>query len=395
MPMIWKNCKALQPELVEMRRDLHRIPEVGTDLPETSAYIAAKLDEYGIPYTKNQGDSGIIATIRGGSEGRTVGLRADIDALPITEETGVDYASRHSGCMHACGHDAHAAMLLGAAKVLQENRQALRGTVRLLFQTAEEMGQGARIMVKNGGAEGLDAVFGTHIGCLLGKDIPSGTFIITPGPAMASFDRFVLRSSGKGCHGSTPEKGVDPVNIAAHTVLSLQAINAREFNACVPLVLTIGSIHGGSQYNIIPDEVVIEGTLRTMDQTVREKTAQRIGEIAAATASAFGGSAALEMHWGSPPVVNDGDMAAFAARCAAEVLGADQVITQVPHPNMGGEDFAFYLEQVPGAFMFLSSANAALHTDIPHHNARFNVDESVLWEGAAVFAAIAQRFLNG
>lgn len=212
---------------------------------------------------------------------------------------------------------------------------------------------------------------------------------------MASFDRFVLRISGKGCHGSTPEKGVDPVNIAAHTVLSLQAINAREFNACVPLVLTIGSIHGGSQYNIIPDEVVIEGTLRTLDQTVREKAAQRIGEIAAATASAFGGSAALEMHWGSPPVVNDGDMAAFAARCATEVLGADQVITQVPHPNMGGEDFAFYLEKVPGAFMFLSSADAALHTDIPHHNARFNVDESVLWEGAAVFAAIAQRFLNG
>ena len=391
--MIWEECKALQEELVALRRDLHRIPEVGMDLPKTSAYIGAKLEEYGIPYTKNEGDSGLIATIEGGSAGRTLALRADIDALPITEETGVEYASCHEGYMHACGHDAHAAMLLGAAKVLKAHQAQLKGTVRLLFQTAEEMGQGAKVMIQNGGIEGVDAIFGTHIGCLIDKTIPSGTFIVTPGPAMASFDRFVVTASGQGCHGSTPEKGVDPINIAAHIVLALQAINAREFGACVPVVLTIGSIRGGSQYNVIPGEVVLEGTIRTLDEAVRQKVAQRIEVIAASTAAAFGGSAETEMFWGAPPVVNHGEMAAFAAECAKEVLGEAQVITRVPSPNMGGEDFACYLQQVPGAFMFLSSSDAALGTDIPHHNAKFNVDESVLWEGSAVFAAIAENFL--
>ena len=163
----------------------------------------------------------------------------------------------------------------------------------------------------------------------------------------------------------------------------------------MPVVITIGSIHGGAQYNIIPGEVTIEGTTRTLDESVRQKVAKRIGEIAAATASAFGGTAELEMDWGAPPVVNDPAMAAFAADAAKEVVGAEHVITEVEHPNMGGEDFAYYLEKAPGAFMFLSSANPALHTDVPHHNCKFNVDESVLWEGSAVFVAIAEKYLNG
>lgn len=390
--MLWKECEALQSELVAMRRDLHRIPEVGMDLPDTSAYIAGKLEEYGIPYTKNEGDSGLIATIGGGA-GKTLVLRADVDALPITEETGVDYASCHPGCMHACGHDAHAAMLLGAAKVLKAHETELQGTVRLVFQTAEELGQGARVMLRNGAVEGADAIFGTHIGNLIDKTIPSGTFMVTPGPAMASFDRFVITITGHGCHGSTPEKGVDPVNIQAHVVLALQAINAREFGANVAVVVTIGSVHGGSQYNVIPDRMVMEGTFRTLDEAVRRKVAQRIEAIAAGTAAAFGGSAETEIIWGAPPVVNDAAMAAFAARCAKEVLGEEKVITRLPSPNMGGEDFACYLQEIPGAFMFLSSSDAALATDIPHHNAKFNVDESVLWEGAAVFTAIAENFL--
>ena len=390
--MLWKECEALQTELVTMRRDLHRIPEVGMDLPKTAAYIAGKLDEYGIPYTKNEGDSGLIATI--GSGGRTVVLRADIDALPIAEETGVEYASCHPGYMHACGHDAHAAMLLGAAKVLKAHEAELKGTVRLIFQTAEELGQGARVMLRNGAVEGADAIFGTHIGNLIDKTIPSGTFMVTPGPAMASFDRFIITVTGHGCHGSTPEKGVDPVNIQAHVVLALQAINAREFGANVPVVVTIGSVHGGSQYNVIPDQVVMEGTFRTLDEAVRQKVARRIEAIAAGTAAAFGGSAETEIVWGAPPVVNDDAMAAFAAGCAKEALGEDKVITRLPSPNMGGEDFACYLQEIPGAFMFLSSSDAGLGTDIPHHNARFNVDERVLWEGAAVFTAIAEKFLS-
>lgn len=393
--MMWKECVDLQEEIRSMRRALHQIPEIGQQLPETAAYVSARLEEYGIPYrTVSDKDSGIIAEIQGGFPGKTVALRADMDALPITEDTGVEYASKHVGCMHACGHDAHTAMLLGAAKVLKAHQAELHGNVRFLFQTAEELAKGAPVMVAGGAMDGVDAVFGTHIGTIIDKSIPAGTFIITPGDSMASFDRFIVTVNGVGCHGSTPEKGVDPVNIAAHIILALQAINAREFNACIPVVLTIGSIHGGSQYNVIPGQVVIEGTIRALSEEVRQKVARRIGEISQATAAAFGGTASCEMDWGAPPVVNDTAMAAFAAEAAAEVLGKDLVITHVDHPNMGGEDFAYYLEKVPGVFMFLSSANAALHTDIAHHNAKFNIDESVLWEGSAVFVAIAEKYLN-
>jgi amidohydrolase len=392
---MWEECRDLQSYILGMRRELHQIPELGFQLPETRAYVMAKLDEYGIPYKKSEKDSSLIATITGGKPGKTVALRADMDALPITEATGVSYCSRHEGKMHACGHDTHTAMLLGAAKVLSEHRAELCGTVRLLFQTAEELAKGAPIVVANGGVDGVDAVFGTHIGTILSKEIPAGTLIVCPGPIMASFDRFVIKVEGIGCHGSTPEKGVDPVNIAAHIVLGLEAISARELSACVPNVITIGSIHGGSQYNVIPGEVVIEGTTRALNEEVRQLLAKRIGEISAATAAAFGGKVDYTMDWGAPPVTNDDQMAAFAASCAKEVLGEDKVITSVEHPNMGGEDFAFFLQKVPGAFMFLSSANAAKHTDVAHHNPKFNVDEDVLWEGSAVFVRIAEKFLNG
>lgn len=214
--MMWNECKDLQSYIVGMRRDLHKIPELGFDLPKTRAYVTAKLDEYGIPYTLSEKDSSIIATLKGGKPGATVALRADMDALPIREETGVDYMSTHDGCMHACGHDTHTAMLLGAAKVLAAHRDELRGEVRFLFQTAEELAKGSAIVIENGGVDGVDAVFGTHIGTILSKDIPAGTFIVCPGPVMASYDRFVIKVKGVGCHGSTPEKGVDPVNIAAH-----------------------------------------------------------------------------------------------------------------------------------------------------------------------------------
>jgi len=393
--MFWNECKSLQDELVAMRRDLHKIPELGLQLPMTRAYVTAKLDEYGIPYTLSEKDSSVIAVINQGKAGKTVALRADMDALPIKEDTGLPFSSEHDGCMHACGHDSHTSMLLGAAKVLNAHKDELRGEVRFLFQTAEENSKGAPIVVENGGVKGVDAVFGTHIGTILSKEIPTGTFIICPGPVMASFDRFIIRVKGVGCHGSTPEKGIDPVNAAAHIVIALEAINAREFNACVPVVITIGMIRGGAAYNAIPSEVLIEGTTRALDEEVRQKLARRIGEISRCTAEAFGATAEFEMDWGAPPVVNDDAMAAFAAQCAKEVCGSDMVITEVEHPNMGGEDFAYYLNEVPGAFMFLSSSNPAKGTDVAHHNPKFNVDEDVFWKGSACFVNIAERFLNG
>lgn len=391
---MWKECKDLQNEIVAMRRELHQIPEPGFHLPETSAYVENVLKQLGIPYEKSTKDSGIIAVLKGGKAGKVIALRADMDALPITEETGVDYASKHEGRMHACGHDTHMAMLLAAAKVLKAHQEEICGEVRFLFQTAEELAKGAPIVVENGGVDGVDAVFGTHIGTILSKEIPSGTFIVPSGTCMAAFDRFVITVKGRGCHGSTPEKGIDPVNIAAHIVLALQAITVRELDANKPLVITIGKIAGGYAYNAIPDEVVIEGTIRTLEEDIRQFAARRIVEIAEATAQVFGGSADTFIDWGAPPVTNDDSMAALAAKAAKKVLGDDMVITKLAAPNMGGEDFAYYLEKVPGAFMFLSSSDKEKGTDVPHHNPKFNVDEDVFWEGAAVFVSIVEDFLG-
>lgn len=391
---MWEICKDLQDEIVTMRRDLHQIPEIGGDLPETKAYVIKKLTEMGIPFTENKSDSGLMAEIRGEKPGKTIALRADMDALPIQEANEVEYISRHEGIMHACGHDAHTAMLLGAARVLSENKDRIPGTVRLLFQTDEEGSRGAERTIKEGGIQGADAVFGTHIGTILSKDIPSGTMVCTPGCCMASFDKFVIRVKGNGCHGSTPEKGVDPINIASHIVINLQEIVAREIAATKPAVLTIGHMEAGFAYNVIPSEALIEGTIRALEEDVRQELARRIKEVAEATARTFRGEVEYEMIWGAPPVISDPEMAALAADCAREVVGESRVIDHVDAPNMGGEDFAYFLNQVPGAFMFLSSSNPEKHTDVPHHNPRFNVDEDVLWIGSAMFVKIVERFLE-
>lgn len=391
---MWEICKDLQDEIVTMRRDLHQIPEIGGDLPETKAYVMKKLTEMGIPFTENKSDSGLIAEIAGGRPGKTIALRADMDALPIQEANEVEYISRHEGIMHACGHDAHTAMLLGATRVLSENKDRIPGTVRLLFQTDEEGSRGAERTIKEGGLQGADAVFGTHIGTILSKDIPSGTMVCTPGCCMASFDKFVIRVKGNGCHGSTPEKGVDPINIASHIVINLQEIVAREIAATKPAVLTIGHMEAGFAYNVIPSEALIEGTIRALEEDVRQELARRIKEVAETTARTFRGEAEYEMIWGAPPVISDPEMAALAADCAREVVGESRVIDRVDAPNMGGEDFAYFLNQVPGAFMFLSSSNPEKHTDVPHHNPRFNVDEDVLWIGSAMFVKIVERFLE-
>ena len=391
--MWWKECKDLQEEIVAMRRELHKIPELGFNLPKTREFVVKKLDEIGIPYTLSEKDSSIIATMKCGKPGKVLALRADMDALPITEDTGLSFTSTHPGCMHACGHDTHTAMLLGAIKVLYPHREELSGEIRFFFQTAEELAKGSAVVIENGGMEGVDAVFGIHIGSILDKTIPCGTIACIPGPIMASYDRFVLDVKGVGCHASTPEKGVDPINIASHIVLALQTINAREIAATDAGVITMGMIRGGEQYNAIPSTVHIEGTTRALKEDIRQKLAKRIGEIAKTTAEAFGGSVDYTMDWGAPPVINDKDMALFAQDAIRDIFG-EHMVTYRESPNMGGEDFALYLQKAPGAFMFLSSANPAKKTDYPHHNPKFDVDEDVFWMGSASFVAIAEKFLK-
>lgn len=392
--MMWEKCKDLQEGLVKMRRELHQIPEVGGDLPKTKAYVMEKLNELGIPFVENDTDSALIATIQGGKPGKTIALRADMDALAIKEANPVDYISKHDGCMHACGHDTHMTMLLGAAKILSENKDQIPGTVKLFFQTDEEGSRGAERLCQAGVMKGVDAVFGTHIGTILSKDIKAGTVICVPGCCMASFDKFVIKVKGMGCHGSTPEKGVDPINIASHIVINLQEIIAREIPAVKPSVLTIGHLQAGYAYNAIPSEALIEGTIRALEEDVRQELAKRIGEVAEATAKAFRGEVEYEMIWGAPPVINETEMAKLAADCARDVVGDDMVIDHVEAPNMGGEDFAYYLKEAPGAFMFLSSSNPEKHTDVPHHNPLFNVDEDVFWIGSAVFVRIVEKYLG-
>ena len=391
---MWKLCENEQENIVAMRRELHKIPELGCDLPKTKAFVLKELDNLGIPYVCSERDSSIVATIEGTGEGKTIAFRADMDALPIIEANHVDYISQHPGAMHGCGHDAHTAMLLATARVLKENTDKFCGRVKLFFQTAEEIARGAEIIISDGALKDVDGIFGLHIGSIMGKEIPSGKAVIVPGCVMASYDKFIINIEGKGCHGSTPEKGIDPINIASHVVINLQAIIARELAATKPAVLTFGKISAGDVYNVIPNNAVLEGTIRALDEEVRQFIAKRIELIAKDTAKTFGGDCQVEIIWGAPPVVNHRDMAKIAADAAIRAIGKDMVITEIQAPNMGGEDFACYLQQVPGAFFFLSSADEKKGTDVPHHNPKFNIDEDILYKGPAIFVSIVEKILG-
>ena len=355
---MWEKCRELQNEIVTMRQELHRIPELGTELPETCGYVEKKMKEYGASVRRIGKSGGLLAELDTGRPGRITMFRADMDALPVREETGLPFASEYAGCMHACGHDAHTAMLLGTAKVLSEELDQFDGIFRFLFQSGEETAEGALLALKNGALEPKpDAVFGTHIGTIYGPDIPSGTVIAAPGCVMASMDKFRIRVKGTGSHG------------------------------------TVGSFHAGNAFNVIPEEAVLEGTVRAVDEAVRQQILRRIREISENIAAAFRAKAEVELMSGAAPVMNDPGMAALAAEAAKEIAAqcGGKVITAVEDPTMVGEDFAYFLEQVPGAFLFLSSSDPEKHTDYPHHSSHFDVDEDVLWRGAAVFTAIAER----
>ena len=385
----------IQDYLVKIRRELHQIPELDTDLPKTAAVICRELDDMQIPYRKNTKDSGIIALIQGEKPGKCIAIRADMDALPIKEETGLEYAS-HNGCMHACGHDSHAAMLLGAAKILMQNREKINGCVKLIFQTAEETARGAEIMIEERALENpkVDYLVGLHICSIYSSEVSLGTAAIVPGTIMASYDKFSVKIKGRGCHGSTPEKGIDPIAISATVISALQNIVSREIAAASPAVVTVGQIHGGFAYNIIPDEVVLEGTIRATSQKVRQQLSDRICEISKGIAQAANASAEYEIIWGAPPVVNDKQTTLLVQKAAERVIGKENIVTHFSAPNMGGEDVAHYLQKVPGTFFFLGSNNPEKHTDIPHHNCRFNIDEDVMWKGSAIFAESVFEFLK-
>ncbi len=377
--------RALAPRTVEWRRDFHRHPEVAFHETRTSSVVARALTEMGCDVRPMAG-TGMRADITGAGPGRTVALRSDMDALPVTEADGKACVSETPGACHACGHDAHMATLLTAAKVLSDRRASWRGRVALLFQPAEELHPGgAAPMIADGALDGVDAIFGLHYW----QPLPSGKVGMVKGAMMAASDRIRIHVTGKGGHAALPHLSADPVLAASQIVVALQSVVSRNVDPLKSAVVSICEINGGTVDNVIPPDVTLVGTARSFDPGVRDLLAKRIVEVATNTAAAYGASAAVAYERGYPPVVNDAGMVDFAAGVVARALGADRLYPLAP--VMGGEDFALYLEKVPGAFMFFGSGDGM---PFPHHHPSFDIDERVLPDGALLMTALALDYLG-
>ena len=384
MPVV-NRIAAYAAEMKGWRRHLHRHPELRFDCHDTAAYIAERLREFGVDEIhEGIATSGLVALINGEGEGPTIGLRADMDALPIEELTGAEHASTVPGKMHACGHDGHVTMLLGAAKYLAETRR-FSGRVALLFQPAEEDGGGGEVMVREGVMDRFDIteVYGLHNA----PNVPLGCFVTAPGPLMAAVDTATVRVVGRGGHGATPHETIEPVVAIVGMVSALQTIISRNLYTLDDLVLSVTQIHTGTASNIIPEDGWFCATIRTFTPEVRELVKRRFHEICQGHGAAYGCRVEIDYEMGYPPTVNDPEKAAFAAEVAREISGADRV---EPHANreMGSEDFAYMLEARPGAYLFLGAGpGAGLH----HPAYDFN-DEAAPY-GASFFARLVERAL--
>lgn len=375
------SVEALSEPLTGIRRHLHRHPELSNEEYETTQYISSLLEKAGIRILDYGLATGVIAEIGSGQPGPVIALRADIDALPIQEETGADYASEIPGKMHACGHDFHTAALLGAAYQLKRQEDRLPGAVRLLFQPAEEKAQGAQRIIGSGALQEVRAVIGLHNK----PDLPVGTIGITGGPLMAAADGFVVEIRGGSSHAAVPEAGTDPIVVASHIVAALQTIVSRNVSPLHSAVVSVTQIHSGNSWNIIPEKAVLEGTIRTFDEAVRVKVLELFEQVASGVAAALGASAAVRWIGGPPPVLNDEALAGLGVE-AAEALGY-QAVKPVPSP--AGEDFAFYQRVVPGLFVFVGTDGSR-----EWHHPAFNLDERALPVAARFLADVAVRSLE-
>ena len=380
---------ALIQRVVELRRAIHRRPELGFEEHETAALVERELDALGIEHRRVAG-TGIVAIVRGAKPGRVAALRADMDALPIAERTGLPFASEIDGRMHACGHDAHTAMLLGAARLLGARRAELAGSVVLIFQPAEEGPGGAEPMIAQGALDDpkVDAIAMLHVDSRL----DAGTIGITPGPVNASADELYVTIRGTGGHGGYPHAAVDAIPASAAMVLALQNIVARETDPLASAVVTIGTIAGGYRNNVIADEVRLSGTLRAHDPDVRDALERRVRRIAAGVAGAYGVSAEVDVVRGYPPVVNDAALAGDFARYVAERAPFPVVR---PLATMGGEDFAYFAQRVPGLLVRLGIRNESAGAIHPAHSALFTIDESALAIGVATLTLFAAAVTSG
>jgi len=392
---IWLDgAKALLPGAVTLRRRVHEHPELGLFLPETVKAVRESLEGLDVTIEEGPSSSGLMVTLKGPSQGRTIVLRGDMDALPMPEDTDVPFKSRVPNAMHACGHDSHTAMLAMAARLLHERRDRLSGTVKFMFQPGEEGHFGALKMIEDGLLDRHprpDGAFALHIT----PNIPSGVFSSRPGPFMASTDTIEITVWGKGGHASSPPHAHDPLPIACEIVLALQSMVTRRINAFEPVVLTIARIEGGTTSNVIPETVKMLGTLRSVSEHARKTAKEAIPRVATNIAKAHGAWAEVTLTEGYAVTVNDGRMVDIAREAAREMLG-DAGFFPMPSAVMGAEDWSYVLQKIPGCMTFLGVAppGCDFHTAAPCHSNRMMLDEDAMAHGIALYAAVAERFLD-
>lgn len=374
--------------VINLRREFHQIPEPSLEEYETSKRIQEELDKMGIKY-KVVAKTGVVAEIGGKQPGKVVALRADIDALQVTECTGVDYASKHPGMMHACGHDGHASMLLGAAKIFKEIEGDIKGTVKLYFQPGEEVAQGAKLMLKEEPLKGVaDGCFAIH----LWADIPVGKISIEEGPRMASADLLKIEIKGKGGHGSLPHQAIDSVVAGSAVVMNLQSIVSREISPLESAVVTIGSFQSGTRFNVISNQATLEGTVRTFSKETCKNIENAIRRIVKSTCEAYRAEGEVFYTYGTTPVINDTTCSKVAEGAVEKLLGREGVAKF--EKITGGEDFCYFLDEVPGVLAFVGINNPEKAANYPHHHEKFNMDEDGLVYGMGLYAQFAIDFLN-
>ena len=392
-------ARAIQPDVVAIRRRIHRQPEVGLALPKTQALILEELARLGIEGRPGQALSSVVAVIAGGRPGPTVLLRGDMDALPLREDTGLDFASELDGAMHACGHDTHVAMLLGAARLLNDRRADLPGTVILMFQPGEEGLGGAKTMIEEGlldaaaraGGERPTGALAVHIS----TSYPAGEIHLRPGPEMAATDVIRITVRGRGGHASEPHTALDPITVAAEIVLALQAMVTRRIDVFDPAVVTIAQITTGTTNNIIPESVFLFGTIRTVSEATRAEVRAGVRRVAEGIAAAHDATAEVDLEPGYPVTINDPAFTAFVVDTARSLIGTERV-NEMRAPIMGAEDFSYVLQQVPGAMAFLGGRPDGLDpATAPHNHSNLVVfDETPMAVGVALYAAVAIRHLT-
>jgi amidohydrolase len=375
------NQTELESNLITIRRHLHQYPELSKEEFETTKSIEKWLQKAGIEIGNTGLPTGVFADIVGKNSGPTVAIRADIDALPIEEKTGLPYASKIKGVMHACGHDFHTAAAIGAAYLLKESQAELNGTVRLIFQPAEESGGGAVRVLNDGQLDGVEAIIGLHNK----PELPVGTIGLKEGPLMAAVDRFHITLYGKGSHAAIPQNGKDPIVAAGQLITALQTVVSRNVSPLQSAVLSVTKIIGGSTWNVIPGEVILEGTVRTFDTAIREEVKAKFYTIVEAIATAF--SQQVEISWfpGPPPLVNDKAITEIAKKTANQ----QSLHVIHPEPSMAGEDFSYYLEQIPGTFAFFGT-----NGNEDWHHPAFTLDESALIKAANFLYESAKELIN-